>query len=73
MRFGANSMARCWVRACKPAFAIEYAEDGVATIACLAHIDPMFTIAPGSCRATRLAATFCVMKKNAVFNVMYGS
>ncbi|SUV95466.1 Uncharacterised protein [Bordetella holmesii] len=52
---------------------MEYAEDGVAATACLPHIDPMFTIAPGRPLATKLAATFCVMKKVALFSCMYWS
>jgi hypothetical protein len=53
----ASSMARCWVSECNPAFAIEYADEGVALIACLAHIEPMFTIAPEPCFRI-LRATF---------------
>ena len=53
--------------------AIEYADEGVAAIACLAHIEPMFTMDPGRSVATRLVATFWVMKKNALFSFMYWS
>ena len=42
-------------------------------MACLAHIEPMLTIAPGRSRAMRWLATFCVMKKNALFSFMYWS
>ena len=42
----ASSMARLWVSACRPAFAIEYPVDGVAAIAWWAHMLPMLTIAP---------------------------
>ena len=45
----ASSIARCWVSAWSPAFAMEYAEEGVALIACFAHIEPMLTIDPPSC------------------------
>src|SRR5215468_9701992 len=46
MRYRASSMARCWVMACRPALAIEYADDGVAAMACRAHMLPMLTMAP---------------------------
>jgi hypothetical protein len=34
------------VNECNPALAIEYADEGVALIACLAHIEPILTILP---------------------------
>jgi hypothetical protein len=31
--WGASTMAKCWVRECSPAFAMEYAEEGIAATA----------------------------------------
>lgn len=47
-----------------PAFAIEQAEDGVALIACLAHIEPILTMLPLVPASTIRYATACVRKNN---------
>jgi hypothetical protein len=73
MRALASSMARCWVRECRPALAIEYAEEGVAATACLAHIDPMFTMLPPIFRATMFLATVCVTKNSDLLMLRYRS
>jgi hypothetical protein len=46
MPYGASSIARCFVSACRPACAAEYALVGVVVIASTAHIEPTPTIAP---------------------------
>ena len=54
--------------ACRPALAIEYADDGVAAIACRAHMLPMLTIAPPRPPATIPRATVWVSKNMARFS-----
>jgi hypothetical protein len=60
--YGASSMARCWVRECRPAFATEYAEDGVAAMAWCASMPPTLTMAPLLPWAIMLPATVWVTK-----------
>ena len=65
MPWGASSMARLWVRACSPALATEYAEDGVAAMAWWAHMLPMLTMDPPWPAWTMPRATVWVRKKMA--------
>jgi hypothetical protein len=66
MPCSASSTARVCVNECRPALAIEYAVEGVAFIACRAHIEPMVTIEPERFLAM-FRATACVMKKSGRF------
>src|SRR3954469_5287395 len=59
MRCGATSIARFFVRACRPAWAAEQALVGVVSIASTAHIEPTFTIAPPVPRSRIAAAAAC--------------
>src|SRR5712691_10827697 len=60
---GASSMARLWVRACSPALATKYADDGVAATAWWAHMLPMLTMAPPRPASTMPRTTVWVRKK----------
>src|SRR5215475_2796114 len=60
--YGANSMARLPVSAWTPPFAVEDALQGVAAMACMAHIDPVFTMAPEP-RVFIEGMTACAAKK----------
>lgn len=52
---------------------MEYAEEGVAATACLAHIDPMFTMLPPAILAAMFLTTVCVTKNNARLMPKYRS
>ncbi len=69
----ASSIPRCCVSECRPALAIEYADDGVAEMAWCAHMEPRVTTAPPRPCATMPETTVWVTKKVARLRSRYAS